>query len=322
MCLDLRNYVKVIFRSIFVMNLNLRDVQYFAIVAEHRHLGRAADALGLSQPALSMSLRRLEQNLGTKLVRRTPKGVDLTAAGTAIFNHARRLRLFVEDISGEVADLVHGRVGHLRVATSPGAAHNVLPTAFSVLVRDAPKVTSKVVIAGRGDALTSLRKGELDLVIAEVRTGDDQDLVQEGLFDDEFIVYASAKHRLANRKRVALSDLVEERWALSTSDTPLWLRIHHAFQQNGLSSPRIAIETASLGLRLPLVASSDLLGYSSRAALRQGAPQIRFAELHVKELAYTRRTGMLYRKDAYLSPVTRNFVAILKETARAIYKIR
>ena len=54
--------------------MELRDIEYFAVIAEHGHLGRAADALGLSQPALSKSLRRLEQALQVKLVKRTPKG--------------------------------------------------------------------------------------------------------------------------------------------------------------------------------------------------------------------------------------------------------
>ena len=58
--------------------MELRDIEYFAVAAEHRHLGRAAAALGLSQPALSKSLRRLENALQAKLVKRTPKGIDLT----------------------------------------------------------------------------------------------------------------------------------------------------------------------------------------------------------------------------------------------------
>ena len=87
------------------MTMNLRDLQYFAVVAEHKHLGRAAEALDMSQPALSMSLRRLEEFLHTKLVKRTPKGVELTTSGEAVYAHARRLRLSVDDISREVADL-------------------------------------------------------------------------------------------------------------------------------------------------------------------------------------------------------------------------
>ena len=100
------------------MNMNLRDLQYFAVVAEHRHLGRAAESLGMSQPALSMSLLRLQKFMQTKLVKRTPKGVELTTSGEAVYAHARRLRLAVEDISREVTDLGRGHAGHLRIASA------------------------------------------------------------------------------------------------------------------------------------------------------------------------------------------------------------
>src|SRR6185436_7335895 len=103
------------------MNMNLRDLQYFAVVAKHRHLGRAAASLGLSQPALSMSLRRLERFMQTKLVKRTPKGVDLTAPGEVVYAHASRLRLSIEDISREVADLSEGRAGYLSIGTGGGS---------------------------------------------------------------------------------------------------------------------------------------------------------------------------------------------------------
>ena len=69
-----------------VIAMELRDIEYFTVVAEHGNLGRAAEALGLSQPALSKSLRRLEHEIGAKLVKRTPKGVELSAEGMALLN--------------------------------------------------------------------------------------------------------------------------------------------------------------------------------------------------------------------------------------------
>jgi len=64
--------------------MDFRDVEYFAVLAKHGHVGRAAEALGLSQPALSLSLRRLERSIQAKLVKRTPKGVELTSVGSAL----------------------------------------------------------------------------------------------------------------------------------------------------------------------------------------------------------------------------------------------
>src|SRR5436190_21104177 len=95
--------------------MELRDIEYFAVVAQHGHLGRAAEALGLSQPAVSKSLRRLEQALGVKLVKRTPKGVEVTAEGSVLLLRMRGLRLSLQDVAREVADVSQGRVGHLHI---------------------------------------------------------------------------------------------------------------------------------------------------------------------------------------------------------------
>src|SRR3954463_8741280 len=107
-----------------------RDIEYFAVLAEHGHLGRAAEALGLSQPAVSKSLRRLEQALEVKLVKRTPKGVELTAEGSALLLGVRGLRLSLQDVAREVKDVGEGRIGRLRVGVGESIGEYLLPAAF------------------------------------------------------------------------------------------------------------------------------------------------------------------------------------------------
>src|SRR5690348_18491559 len=121
--------------------MNLRDIEYFAVVAQHGHLGRAAEELGLSQPALSMSLRRLERSAQAKLVKRTPKGVELTAVGAAPLSHAARLRLARDDLARELADLAHGHAGQLRIGASPANVDPTPPDAFSAQAVQAAKAT-------------------------------------------------------------------------------------------------------------------------------------------------------------------------------------
>ena len=95
--------------------MELRDIEYFAVVAEHGNVRRASETLGLSPPALSKSLRRLEQSMQAKLVERTPKGVALTPVGSALLAQVRRLRVALRDIKREAEDLSQGRAGHLRL---------------------------------------------------------------------------------------------------------------------------------------------------------------------------------------------------------------
>ena len=140
--------------------MELRDLQYFAVVAEHRNLRRAAEALDLSQPALSKSLRRLESAARTKLVKRTPKGVELTGVGTALLAHARRLRLSLDEAAREILELASGELGHVRLGAGPAMAEDLLPLDYEALFKRAPNVTIKVVITTNDVLLPSLRAGD------------------------------------------------------------------------------------------------------------------------------------------------------------------
>ena len=300
------------------MGMELRDIEYFAAVAVHGSISRAAEALGLSQPALSKSLRRLEASIDAKVVKRTPKGVELTSVGSALLAQVHRLRLTLNDISREAADLSQGRAGHLRVGTPGGFALDLVPTACDTLLKEAPKVTMKIIVGDRDASLTGLRTGELDLAIITFQTPHHEDLGEEHLMDEEFVVYASANHRLAKRKQLTLADLVGERWTTGFVNGPPERRLSQVFEDSGLPPPNIAIETAFLPIRYHLVAASDLLSFNSRRMVRYAAARLRIRELHVKELAYTRRVGVYYRQDAYLSPAARRFIEILKTKAKEI----
>jgi len=300
--------------------MELRDIEYFAVVAEHRHLGRAAEALGLTQPALSKSLRRLEIALEAKLVRRTAYGVELTAEGAALASHVHRLRLSLDDVTREVRDVTHGRVGQLRIGAAPGMADNVLPVPCSALLTDGPQVTIKVTIGHNNVLLPALRNGELDLIISGIPDTPYDDLVQENLYDDEFIVFASASHPLATRKKVAIADLAHWRWASAASNVLAWQWLQRTFENHSLAPPRIALEAGSHSLRGLIAASSDLLCFNARRAFRESARHLPLVELPVKELKWIRHVGVSYRKDSYLSPAAKRFIEILKATAKEIAK--
>lgn len=296
--------------------MELRDLEYFAVVAQHGHVGRAAESLELSQPALSKSLRRLEKVMQAKLVKRTPNGVELTAVGTALRSHVDRLRLSMDDVVREAADLGEGRAGHLRVGAGAGMSDHFLAAACGALLTHVPKVTLLLMTAPNAEMMATLRKGECDLVVSGIPHPSYQDIVQERLFEDEFLVFAAHNHRLAKAERVTLAELCQERWALSASHDLSWQKVHRVFEDHGLPHPHVAFETKVTPIRMQAVASSDLVSYSSRLMLTPVWKQLALKQLPVKELAWTRSVGVSYRKDGYLSPAARRFIDILKSTAR------
>ena len=107
--------------------MDLRDLRYFETIADLQHVGRAAVALHRTQPALTSSIRRLEEDCGVPLFERAGRGIRLTAAGRVLLKWAQRVRFDMEDARREIAAMGSGLSGHVRVGIVPTAAQFLLP---------------------------------------------------------------------------------------------------------------------------------------------------------------------------------------------------
>ena len=301
------------------MTIELRDIEYFVAVAERGNVGRAAESLGLSQPALSKSLRRLESSLRTKLVKKVPKGIELTAVGTVFLAHVGRLKLSLDDVSREVADLTEGRAGHLRVGANHFAVDYLLPEAGRRLMESAPKLTWAVTLAQNDALVPALREGAYDIIIAGLPEYSQRDLVQQHLLNDEFVVVVSASHPLARKKNVSIADLAGHPWALSGPETLAPQYVERAFADHGLSPPAPVMCTNAPNLLLHLVAHCGLVGFQPKYDVRRRRVLgQQLVELRVPALNWVRRLGLSYRRDAYLSPAALRFIEVLKATAKQV----
>ena len=300
------------------MNTQLRDIEYFSKVAELGNVGRAAEALGLSQPALSKSLRRLEKSMQARLVRRSGKGIELTMVGSALHSHVERLRLSLDDVMRHVSDLSLGRSGHLRVSTGPGFGLNVLSSTCSTLLEGAPSVTMKVLVLERAASIAGLRAGQIDLSVTTIQPYRHEELAEEYLYSERFAVFVSAAHPLARKKRLSLADLAQVRWAVSATEAAAPSHLRQVLQEHGLPPPRITVESTSMSFRNELLAASDLVGFTSRRVVKRSAATYGVVALNVKELNYSRGIGLFYRKTAYLSPAALRFIDILRAKARKL----
>src|SRR5262249_53242971 len=156
----------------------------------------------------------------------------------------------------------------------------------------------------------------VDVVVAYFRPS--EGLIGEHLYDDEFVVCASAKHRLADCKGVTMADVAQERWALGdpASISQRWLL--DQFREAGLPPPNIAFQSRSLALKQRTIACSDMLTFTSRSVFRQLAPDSAVKILPVKELRWPWPVSAVYRRQTSLPPVARRFIDVIKATAKAM----
>lgn len=289
--------------------VELRDLEYFVVVAEQGNLGRAADHLGLSQPALSRGLKRLEDALETRLFRRSPSGMALTTEGALLLSRARELRFYLRNVAREVSDVSRGHAGHINIGVGPNATDDLLVASISELLRTEPRITTGVVVSDQDEIIPALQSGDLDVVFNLVHHKLPSDLVYIPVREDECVVCCAPTHRLATCRSVPLSELKNERWALGEPDLPTMQTLQRVLRDNGFEAPRAALQTRSLQLRLEVAAASDVLVYASRVMVE------RFEHLKilpVDELRWVRSIGVIHRNETYLAPAVRRFVEILK----------
>jgi DNA-binding transcriptional LysR family regulator len=145
--------------------MDLRDLAYFEVIADLGHMGRAADKLGRTQPALTKCIQRLEEAVGADLFERTGRGITLTRVGEVLLLRARRMRAAMEECLREVSDFAVGSAGHVRIGCGATMGEYLLPQVCRALIDDSPGVTIEVHIAMSGVLRTALRDGTLDFAI-------------------------------------------------------------------------------------------------------------------------------------------------------------
>jgi DNA-binding transcriptional LysR family regulator len=293
--------------------LDLRDLAYFQAIVEAGHIGRAAEKVGRTQPALTKSVRRLEADIGAELFERSGRGLRLTSVGEVLFARTRQLRNAVDMTLRELGDVARGEVGHVRVGSAATTAEYLLPSLFGRLLKETPKVTIELAI-GMNDVLrASLRAGKLDLVIGPL-TESDSEFASVALMEDKVVVVARENHPAA-QGAARLEDMTRYRWVLPGPSVAMRQWLENVFVTRGFDPPDVQIETSSMTLLPKIIAQTDLLSFISARNLGRGRVGEPLVEICLPETTMFRRLGVLYRRDSYLSPAAHRLIDLVKMNA-------
>ncbi|MFQ6395950.1 LysR family transcriptional regulator [Nocardia sp. KC 131] len=191
--------------------MELRQLEYFVAVAQDLHFGRAAERLHIGQPAISQQIRRLERELGTDLLDRSPRHVRLTDAGECFLPEAEAVLAAVDRARATIAGHAATRTATLRIGTSAGlGAH--LERVLDELIALAPDLAVDLVSAPTRTRLEQVAAGELDA--AFLRGGPDPAGLPQlpgvrliPIWRDPLLAALPAQHPLAHAETVALTDL-------------------------------------------------------------------------------------------------------------------
>ncbi len=295
--------------------MEIRDLKYLSALMRHQHFGRAAKDLGVTQPAITKAVQRLESEFGTSLFQRTTRGVVPTHAGIALSGRVRQIEAAIETTRREITDLATGSAGHVRIGSGATMAAHMLPQACTKLLAAFPDVTLQVLGDTNDNLFKALRNGELDLVVSALPDRMPEDLIQERLIDDELVVIARATHPLAHGTCASFKALSGARWALPPHPVLSRQVLDRSFQKHGHPPPCAIIESNSAPMLLETVARFDLITFQPRANVHRALrPQLR--EIRLRKIRWPRHIGISYRKNTYLPPAAVKLIAFLRDTAQ------
>lgn len=283
------------------MAFDLQHLAAFNAVVAAGSLGRAAESLHITQPALSRTIRRLEDHIGAPLFERHSKGMQLTDVGSALLPHAVLLQRESEHADEDIKALLGLAKGTIRVGAVGSIACLVLPLAIGRTCEKWPNLRVQV-IEGVWDRLAeALVSHEIDLALGvEIEDSDEIIAVKDCRWIDTSHVVAGRRHPLRKKPKLTLADTLEERWAILPKGTGPFEHMKQMFVRAGLPMPNVVVETRSVTALKSLIGRSGFLGWmpepmydaEQKAGLIDMLP-MRGASDRRALTAFRRRSGML-----------------------------
>jgi DNA-binding transcriptional LysR family regulator len=199
------------------MAFDFRGLRYFVAVAEELHFTRAAERMYIAQPALSEQIRRLEDELGVELLRRTTRKVELTPAGEEFLSHARRILAEADEALADASRAARGETGRVRVGTGATAGVHVVPRVLRAFREARPLVQLDLRQTDWEDVTGGLRDGSVDTAFVWLPF-ERGDLSFAVVLEEPRVVALEAAHPLASESELRMEQIVDEPWPWVDTD--------------------------------------------------------------------------------------------------------
>jgi DNA-binding transcriptional LysR family regulator len=301
--------------------MRLQHLHLLLTLAQTGSLRASAQALNVTQPALTKALKQLEDEFGTALVVRTPKGVHLAPAGELLAARAATVVREIERAREEVTWHTQHAQATVTVGVSPAAALMLAPRAVARFQSRWPQVRVRLVDALYPKALLQLRSGELDLALGPLpATGLGPDLAVWPLIDSPEVIAARAGHPLAKSRR--LVDLAGANWVLTGPVLGPGDPAHLGLEGLGLPPPRVTLECESFSTLLAVLPGMEAVALMPRRFFDSHGPRTGLVALPIADTLPQTTIHLFCRTNAPLTLPTQRLKDGFEQEAKALRRER
>jgi DNA-binding transcriptional LysR family regulator len=288
--------------------MELHALQVFRTVAAEKSFSRAAEKLLRTQPAVSLALQRLEQELGEKLIDRSGRDLLLTDAGRVALDYARRFDSLQRGLENALAELRDAASGSLVIGANESTSLYLLRHIERYRELH-PKVKVQVRRSLSSRIPNEIYDGNLELGVISYDPGDER-LKSKVIYTDSLAFVVSPRHRLAHRKAVSIAELAAENFIAHNVVSPYRERVLREFQARKVTL-HMDVEMPTIETIRKMVQADMGVAFLPRMCVEQEIEQHLLCEIPVKELHVERKVRLVYPTGRALSHAARAFLEVV-----------
>jgi DNA-binding transcriptional LysR family regulator len=284
-------------------------LKVFSTVASEKSFSRAAEKLSRTQPAVSLAVQRLENELGEKLIDRSAKELLLTDAGKIVLDYARRFENMERELDNSLAEMRDNSAGRLTIGANESTSLYLLQHIVRYR-RLYPKVKVEVRRSLSSRIPGQLLDGDLELGVVSFDPND-ENLISTVIYTDHLAFVVSPQHRFASRDSVQITELGMETFIAHNVVSPYRDVVLRAFQRHRVPL-NMDVEMPTVETIRKMVQRNEGVAFLPRMCVEQELQQRTLWEVKVEELSVERKIRLLYPSRRALSHAARAFLEVLK----------
>ncbi|CAK6473680.1 LysR family transcriptional regulator [Peribacillus castrilensis] len=265
----------------------------FVTLVEVKNFTKTAEILLMSQPSVSLHIKKLEEEFQTKLFLRSPKFLKVTLTGEILYDRAKQMITIYEQTRQDIQEHDRSIKGELKIGASFTIGEYILPSLLIDLQEEYPELELQVVIGNTEEIVQAVRLYKVDIGLIEGQTNE-KELSVHPFMQDELFIVSSNNHGLANKDDVEITDLHDQAWVTREVGSGTREYLNHVIRSNGLKIKSILTISSNQGIKETLIKNGSGLALLSRSVIERDVQNKILSIIQVKDESFNRTLSYVY----------------------------
>jgi DNA-binding transcriptional LysR family regulator len=287
------------------MKFTLHQLEVFGVVAKVGSMTKAAEKLFMTQPAVSIQMKQLQESIGMPLFEKVGRSLSLTEAGKSLYRLHNQFSQQRESFEAQLALLQGGLKGKLTISSASTAKY-FLPYLLGTFLKRYPQVEISLKVTNRNEVLRHMRENLFDLAVL-TQLPENDDYICTPFLSNPLVIGAPPDHPLVDVDQISFRDLANEPFLNREPGSGTRMVMLNLFKKYGIDPP-IAMELGTNEAIKQAIMADIGISLMSELSLQEDRKAGRLRVLNVKELPHPTHWHLIHREDKMLSPVTKHFI--------------